>query len=303
MTNTYTDSITYLKQPTGLQLSNYVGISARLQAQVAQGATSLSIPNTMTLALNTYDPVYVCDGPSSEIVQAGAYVAPGATSIPLLAGTAYGHNAGTPFCTDGVSGSLGEQIFTASRRIEDEICFQALWSTTYTSEVLTMPTMRAALDNQNNIHFRPRHFPITALSAMSIKTTQLASTSYDTTQAIIDADQQTVDIPLLAALSTNGQPAQGSPWMWPALSRQINAWITITYTSGFAAGTLPKAVEQACGLLVSDAFVPLQNPIGADSIKQGDQMATFMIRGDVSGESVLFKRVRKMLQPYTMESF
>lgn len=302
MTNTYTDCITYSKQPTGLVLAGYIGNIARIGA-TALGATSLTVP-ALTVALSEYDSVYVFDGPSSEELMvgvAGAIV--GATSIPLLNPTVYAHNAGTPYCTDGTSGSLGEQIFTASKWIEDDICYQSLWSTAYTGEILTMPTMRAALDNQQNLHFRPRHFPITALTSMSIKVNQLSSTSYDVTQAIIDADQQTVDVPLLAASGVNGIPQQGSPWLWPALGRSTNAWITIAYTAGFAVGAMPRPIARACGLLTSACFAQLVNPVGADQINQGKRQVQFMLRGDTSGESLLIKEAKGLLQAYVTESF
>lgn len=302
MTNTYIDCIAYSKQPTGLVLGGYIGNMAHMSA-AAQGATLLTVP-PLIVALNQYDAVYVFDGPSSEELQVGAGGAiVGATSIPLESATQYAHNAGIPYCTDGSSGSLGEQIFTASRWIEDDICYQSLWSTTYTGEILTMPTMRAALDNQFNLHFRPRHFPITALTSMSIKTSQLSATSYDTSQAIIDADQQTVDVPLMAALSTQGQPQQGSPWLWPGLSRSVNAWITITYTSGFVVGQLPRPIERACALLTSECFQQAENPMGAAEIAQNKRHVIFALRGDQSGESLLVKQAKKLLSAYVTQAF
>lgn len=300
MTNTYIDCISYSKQPTGLVLGGYIGNMARMSA-VLLGATSLTVP-PLAVALNQYDAVYVFDGPSSEELQVGAGGAiAGATSIPLLNPTQFAHNAGTPYCTDGTAGSLGEQIFTASRWIEDDICFQSLWQTAYTGEILTMPTMRAAIDNQQNLHFRPRHFPITALTSVSIKTSQLSSTGYDVTQAIIDADQQTVDIPLLSALSSQGQPQQGSPWLWPSLGRTTNAWVTIAYTAGFTA--LPRPVSRACTLLTSECFQQMENPMGAAEIAQNKRHVVFTLRGDQSGESLLFKQATKLLQAYITESF
>lgn len=303
MANTYIDSIAYLKQPTGLMLSGFVGNNSRLSANALVGATSLSVP-ALAVAVAQYDTVYVFDGPSSEKLQVGVGGAGiGATSIPLQAATTLAHSAGTVYCTDGAQGSLGEQIFIVSGRIDNEICHQALWQTAYTNEILTMPTMRAAMDNQRNLHFRPRHFPITTLTSMAVMTSQVASTSYDVTQAIIDSDQQTVDVPNVAALSTNGQPAQGSPWMWPSLQRNTNAWIVLAYTAGFPLGALPEPVVRATTLLVSDCFLETENPVGADSITQGKRAVTFVLRGDLSGESLLMKRAKALLQPYVMEGF
>lgn len=300
MTNTYTDCIAYQKAPTGLVLDSFIGNIGRMSAAVA-GATSITVPAT-TVALVHYDAVYVFDGPNSEVLIVGASGAiVGATSIPLEAPTQYAHVAGTPYCTDGSDGSLGEQIFTASKWIEEEICFQALWSTTYTGEILTAPTMRAALDNQCNLHFRPRHFPISALSAITVKTNALNATPYDPTQAIIDADQQTVDLALQAVISS--QSSQTSPWLSTSLTRSSNAWITITYTAGYAVGSLPRPIARACTLLVSDLFTPLENPVGASAIQQNKRRVEFSPRGDVSGESALYKEAVKLLGPYITQSF
>lgn len=302
MTSTYIDHITYLKQPTGLTLTTYVGNNARVSAASA-GATSLTVPAT-TVALVQYDPVYVFDGPNSEVLAVGAAGAvQGATSIPLQSATQFAHAAGTPYCTDGTAGSLGQQIFVASRWIEDDICHQALWSTAYTGEILTMPTMRASIDNQRNLHFRPRHFPVTALTSISIETNTQAVITLVPTSAIIDSDQQTVDIPMLAATSSGNQANQGSPWLWQGIGRQSNAWLTLAYTAGYASGALPAAITRACALLTSEMFTPLVNPVGADSINQGKRAVTFVVRGDTSGDSLLVKQAKQLLQPYIAESF
>lgn len=303
MVSTYIDPIAYLKQPTGLTLSAYVGDVGRI-ASCSAGATSLTVTSALTgIALNQYDSFYVFDGPNSEQLQVGSGGANvGATSIPLQAATAYPHVGGTVYCTDGTSGSLGEQIFIASRWIEDDICHQALWQTAYTNEILTMPTMRAAIDNQQNIHFRPRHFPITTLTSLSIMTVQGNSISYDPTAAIIDSDQQTVDIPLLTSVGGN-QANQGNPWLWRTVNRTGNAWLTLAYTAGFAVGALPPPITRACTLLTSECFSTLVNPTGADQINQGKRSVMFMLRGDTSGESLLIKNAVKYLTPYIAESF
>lgn len=306
MSNTYLDPFQYQQQATGLILSSFVGNIGRLSQAAQAGVTSLSITPALTVALNQYDNVYLFDGPNSEIVQVGSPgAAQGSTSIQVLqAPTQFAHSSGVIFCTDGTLGSLGQQIFTASQWIEDDICFQALWATTYVGEILTLPTMRAALDNQGNLHFRPRHFPITALSAISIKTSQQQVYSYDPTQAIIDSDQQTVDIPVLALIGTTGNQAQTNTW-YPSvpITRQTTGWITINYTSGFAQGALPWPVTRACTLLTSECFVQLENPIGADSITQGKRAVTFAIRGDTSGESLLVKQAKQLLSKYIMQTF
>lgn len=301
MTSTYIDCIHYTKQPTGVSLANYIGNMGRLTSASLASATSLTV-QPLSVPQVQYDDLYIFDGPNSEVVQVGsAGASVGATSIPLQAATQYAHAAGTPYCTDG-AGSLGAQLFTASRDIED-ICHQSLWSTTYTGEILTMPTMRAAIDNQCNLHFRPRHFPITALTSLSIQQNQQYVVNLDQTQAIIDADQMTVDIPNIATVATSQSLGQANPYLWQALNRTANAWITLTYTAGFALGQLPWAVTRAATLLTSECFVQLSNPLGADQITQGKRQVMFTMRGDTSGESLLRKQAESFLSPYIAQSF
>lgn len=306
MSSTYLDCFQYQQSPTGWNaaIATYLGNSGRLTNPCSAGATSLKVPATTT-ALSPYDALYLFDGPSSETLQVGSAGASiGVTSIPLQSPTQYAHAAGVAYCSDGVAGSLGQQIFTASQWIEDDICYQALWATSYTGEILTLPTMRAALDNQGNLHFRPRHFPITALSALSIQTSQQQLYAYDPTQAIIDSDQQTVDLPVLALIGTTGNQSQTNAW-YPTvpITRQTTGWITVAYTAGYATGALPWPIVRACTLLTSECFVQLENPIGADSITQGKRSVTFAIRGDTSGESLLVKQARQLLGKYIMQTF
>jgi len=303
LTNTYVDAITYQKAATGVSLTTLAGNIGRIQV-CAVGATSLTLVSAITVALTQYDAIYITDGPNSEILQAGVGgAAIGATTIPLQGATAYAHVGGTAYCTDGSVGSLGQALFESGRVVED-ICHQALWQTNYTGEILTMPTMRASIDNQWNLHFRPRHFPITALTSVSIQQNQTYIVSLDQTQAIIDSDQQTVDIPNVNALPS-GQQGQGSSqaYIWQPLSRTANAWITLSYTAGYPVGQLPWAVTRAAILLTSSNFAQLENPVGADQITQGKRSVIFTLRGDQSGESLLVKEAMKLLGPYIAESF
>lgn len=302
MINTYLDNLTYQNAATGIQTSSLVGNSGRL-SPVALGATSLTVVAPLTVALNQYDPVYIFDGPNSELLQVGSGGATiGATSIPLQAGASAAHAGGTAYCTDGTQGSLGQALCEASRWIED-ICHQALWSTTYTGEILTMPTMRASIDNQYNLHFRPRHFPITALSTITIQVNQTYTVPLDATQAIIDADQQTVDIPNVNYLNSGYPPTQGMGMVWYPISRQVNAWLSLTYTAGFAVGNLPWTVTRAAMLLTNEMFSQMENPIGADSIVQGKRNVNFVVKGDTSGDSLLVKQATKLLNPYITQAF
>lgn len=303
MVATYIDCLTYKNAATGLVLSGQYSNIGHISSCV-QGATSLTVTAGLSTALNQYDAFYLFDGANSEQLQVGSGgAAQGTTTIPLQAGTAFAHAGGTPYCTDGTQGSLGQAIFEASRWIED-ICYQALWSTAYTNEILTMPTMRACIDNQNNLHFRPRHFPITTFTSISLKTSNQYSVSYDPTQAIIDSDQQTVDVPIWAVTSSGGSgPSQTVLWQNVPMTRQSNAWITLAYTAGYAQGSLPMAVQRAAMLLTSEMFSQMTNPLGNDEINQGKRRVVFTLRGDQSGESLLVKQANKLLNPYITQAF
>jgi len=309
MVSTYLDFVQYQKAPTGLVTSGMVGNALRLSGAVVAGQTALPVMPASGGAgsgadLYQFDSIYLFDGSNSEVVTVAADAPFPVTSVTLQApGFQFNHGQYVLCCSDGPDGSLAEQIFTASRWIED-ICYQALWQTVYTGEILTMPTMRAALTNQGGLHFRPRHFPITALSALTMQSTPNNIVAYDTSQAIIDSDQQTVDITDLVPLPNQQNTSQvTNPYTPPGVSRRSDAWLTLTYTAGFAAGALPWSVARACVLLTSDCMGQLSNPVGADTMHMGKRGINFMLRGDFSGESLLRKQAMSLLAPYIAQSF
>ncbi len=303
MPSTYLDCFQYQQQPTGFSVAGYIGNQFRFSADQPIG-TTLTVPaSAIQSALSPYAFLYIFDELNSEIVQVATETPVSSTSITLVSPTQYTHNTGVAVCSDGPKGSLGQQIFTSSQWIED-ICHQSLWDSTYSDEILTLPTMRAAYDNQWNLHFRPRHFPITHLASITLKASNNFVVTLDHTQAIIDADQQTVDLPnTYTTNSTIPQTAQYGYPFFASINRTRNAWITLEYTSGYPSGQLPWTIQRACTLLASEMYVQLSNPIGADSITQGKRAVTFAIRGDTSGDSLLVKQAVKLLAPYIAESF
>lgn len=303
MPSTYIDAITYTRANTGLNLTAQTGNLGRIEACDAD-AGAIITTSPITVLLPGYDAVYIFDGGKSEILtMAAPGAAVGDTGLTLLHPTQYAHDAGTVYCSDGTSGSLGQAIFEASQTIED-ICHQSLWATAYTGEKLTAPTMRAAIDNQLNLHCRPRHFPLSSLDAIAIQTTTFDTQSYDPAQAIIDADQMTIDIPLLAAVTpVSPGPGVGYPWLWNGVSRQSNMWVILGYTAGYAAGNLPQSIVRACALLTSDVFVQVSNPIGAIEIKQGKRDVKFASERDTSGQNLLYKQALNLLEPYITQVF
>lgn len=308
MISTYIDYLTYSRSNTGIVTSALVGNSLRLSSSVAAGATTLPVMPASggtgsTADVLMFSQLYIFDGASSEIVTVGADATFPATSVTLLApGCVYAHAQYVLCCSDGAQGSLATAIFEASRWLED-ITHQSLYAATYTNEILSMPGMRASIGNQSNLMFRPMHFPITALSALSIQWGGTsAAFSYDATQAVIDSQQRTVNVTNLIQLPGGSAPPT-SPWPGQPLARSANASVTITYAAGFAASALPWAVTRAATLLTNAVLSLSSNAIGADQIRQGKREVVFTMRGDISGESLLLKQAAMLLSVYTQQVF
>lgn len=302
MPSTYSDIFAMIRQPSGIVLANTYANAFRFAIPQPAGTTRLNVPaNAVTTTINAYDQVYLFDGLNSEIVQVSTAASPGASSLSLVNPTQFTHQAGVSACTDSTQGSLAAQIFTASQWIED-ICRQSLYVSTYSGEVLSMPSMRAAIDKDEVLWFRPRHFPITSLTALSIQTSQQFTVTYDPTQAIIDSERLLVSIPTLNALGSTQATqavAAGYTQITPLLGRNTRAWLTITYNSGYTA--LPSVINRACALLTGVCFAQMYNSIGADQVVEGERNVTYTMRGDQSGESLLEKEAKRLLQPYVME--
>jgi hypothetical protein len=262
------------------------------------GATTLPIiAPGITTTLNLYDRITIFDGPNSEVVT--VTVSTDTTGIQSVqcSPLTFAHVAGTPLCSDGVMGSLADQIVDASAEMENYL-LQSLFQTTYT-ETLRMPSPRASIDNQQMLVFRPRHFPVSVESGITIKQNNATPVSYDATQAIIDGGQQVVCVPWLVAGSGGGSTYS----LLPAISRSTNLFLTITYTAGYPATSMPGDIREACMLLTSDILAKRLNPLGAVDITSGDRRVAAVLRGDLTGESLLVKRAFKLLDNYSIQSF
>lgn len=295
--NTYLSWFDWSRTTTGLEWQSLIGCSGRINAATV-GATILTVTPPLAVSLRQYDLLTIYDGSSSENVTVQAVAGAGTTTITISA-TQYAHVAGTPYSTDGVLGSLADQIIKASQELET-ICRQSLFLSTYTNEMLALPTMRAAIDNQFALHFRPRHWPVQTLTALSITTVPNNSISYDPTQVIIDSDKQICSMPNLQPLPLPGS-GQGPYPIWNVPSRYRQAQVTITYTAGFS--VMPADVTEAAVLLVSDILAKRLNPVGGADITSGDRRIATVLRGDFSGESLLYKKAQRILNNYTMQSF
>jgi len=306
--NTYLDQLDFIRATSGLEYQSLIGNSTRFTSTQAAAATALSVPasgtGSVTVQLNYFDRITIFDGSNTEVVQVGsAGAAVGATSIPLLSGTslAFSHAVGVAWCSDGTIGSLADQIVDASAWVET-FCNQALLLTTYTNELLAMPTMRASINNRGGLHFRPRHWPIQSLSALSVETQPGVSIAYDPTQVFIDSDKQICSMPYMQPLVVQG-PSQTPYPTFPVYDRRTEAQLTLTYQAGYAYSTLPGDIKEAGVLVVSDFLAKRHNPVGAAQINSGGTQIVTVLRGDTTGESMLIKRAMKILIKYAMESF
>jgi hypothetical protein len=296
--NTYISWFDYQRSTTGLEYLSLLGNTGRLSGTTTLGSTTLNVIPNLTVQINQYDIITIFDGSNSENVTATGTALVGASTIPVTA-TQFAHVAGTPFSTDGVLGSLAEAIIRSSQYLET-ICKQSLFQTTYTNEQLAMPTMRASIDNQYALHFRPRHWPIQSLTALSITTTVGDTIQYDPTQVIIDSDKQICSMPNMQPLPLPGSGQAPYP-IWNVTGRYREAQVTITYVAGFS--TLPSDVIEASVLLTSDILAKRENPIGALDVSSGTRHISAAIRGEATGDSILFKRARKILDNYTVQAF
>ncbi len=304
MTVAYLSHIDYVNAPEGLEYSSLLGNSLRLSSAVVAGATSLPVQpagsgGTSTNSdLSQFDLITIYDGLSSEQVMVASDTAFPASSIPLLApGCLYAHAQYTPCSSKGVVGDLGTEILKASAWLEN-ITRQSLWSTTQT-ETMNMPSMRASIDNQQVLRIRTKQYPITAVTGISIATNSSNAIAYDPTQAFIDANES-ISVPQLLV---NGPSSSTYSIITPQVSRQMNAYLSITYTAGYTSANMPMDVRDAAILLTSALLARRENPGGHDQVKEGQGMIVATLRGDVSGESLLVKEARGKLANYTLRIF
>jgi hypothetical protein len=297
MTNCYISQFDYQRSPSGLESSSLIGNSMRLSALATIGTTSLSVTPATTVDLKQFDRITIFDGPNSEVVIVNADTNQPSTSVPLQTGTLFQHAANTPMCSDGILGSLADQIMDASAELE-AIAYQSLFQATYTNEVLQLPSMDASITNRNILMFRPKHIPVTALSSIVLQQRQNATTTFDPTQAFIDASQQYVKIPVLNGVGPSGQVF----WPQQPMDRTADQWLTISYTAGFAPSALPADIRDAAVLLTSDILSRRYNPTGADSLTENRKTLVAVLRGDFSGESLFYKQARRKLSKYTRKA-
>ena len=296
MVNLYITPFEYKRAPTGQETASLIGNLGRLSTTLTAGQTTMSVVPNLAVTLSQYDLVTIFDGANSEVVTVGAAGASGGTSSVPISAAQFTHAAGTVYCSDGTLGSLSEAITIASGMVED-ICFQSLMQANYT-DTLNLRTMNAAITNEGIISIQPRHFPVTAVSAITLETSVNSIFTIDVTQAIIETRQRLVNVPVVSQV-INGQPTTMS--LRPPLNQSASGFANITYTAGFTYANLPWTVKQACILLTSLSLSDRVNPTGAAQYQSGKVNTQVYLRGDTSAESSLFKRAEGLLELYKRE--
>jgi len=293
MVNTYITPFEYKRATTGQETASLLGNLLRLSSGVSAAGTSLPVTPNTTVNLAVGDPVWIFDGSSSEMVTVTATTNAGASSIPVTA-LAFNHFTNTALCSDGTNGSLGQAIEAGSAEVEN-ICLQPLLQTTYT-ETLQLRTMAASINSDRALAIRPRRFPVQSVSALSMGADVASLLSYDATQAIIPSNQRRITVPTL--LSVGGSGSNSLVNILPPFNQTSAGYVQFTYVAGFAYNNLPWDVKQAAVLLTSHVLATRQNATGAAQVRMGDRQIEAYLRGDLTGETGLYKQAFALLVPY-----
>ena len=278
--STYVDIFAFLRATTGLETASLIGNKGRLSSDVAIGATSLPVVPNITIALNQFDQITIFDGASSEVVEVGANTSAGSSNIPLLQPLQSAQPQYATYCSDGASGSLGDQIASASSWIE-VIAQQSLFQQTY-NETLHLPSLSASIDNQGALVFSPRHFPVQSDSAITIESSTMDPITYDASQVIFDSAKNLVTVPWLAPVGSGGGSGNVALWSPPPYSRRQNLYLQVTYVAGY--NPLPPDIRDCAILRTSSILARRQNPTGAIHIVMGKRTQSWNAGKDIANQ-------------------
>jgi len=293
--NTYISAHDYNRAVTGQEKASLYGTLMRISGTgVTAGQTALPVTPSLLVPVNQYDLITIFDGSNTEEVVVQSTANAGTTSVTVSA-FAFNHAAGTSCCSDGASGSLAQAIEIASGHLES-ITQQSLLQQSY-SETYNLRTMEANITNDWTLSIRPRHFPVSSVTALSLETSVATVLTVDPTQAIIETRKRLVNVPVISQVGTGPT----SLILRPPLDRTSAGFVNMTYTAGFAYSSLPWDIKQACILLTSTVLSDRWNPTGAADYQSGKVHTTVFLRGDLSGEIALYKRAEALLAPYTRQ--
>lgn len=293
-TNAYLDIGDVLRAGINQETASLLGLSTTLTASVAAGATSLNVASSAGWAAG---PVWLLDGPSSELAQVTA--APTGATLTLAApGAQQAHAAGVSVSQAGTAGALAETILRASAWIEN-YCRQgapgdrSLYALARV-ERWGVPGPHAWFEPDGALVVRPGHFPLQALTALTIETAPGVSLALDSAQIETPSGGRLIEAPA-SAFTGAGMGNVG-------LSQSSRAWVSLSYTGGPATpGAVPYDLRQACLWVVSELLGQRRNPTGAATVRMGGFELQARPRVDPSADSILLTQAKAALQAYRVE--
>lgn len=297
MSNTYISCFDYVRAATGQETASLVGNVMRLSGTHTAGALSLTVTPATTVDLSQYDRITIFDGSSTEVVIVSADTPMPATALSIQTALAFNHADGTACCSDGPSGSLADEIVSASDMLEDA-CLQPLLQHTNT-DVLSLQTMRAAVDNAGVLTLRPMQFPVQSVSALTVTLPSGTVITLDATRAFLDSGGQIVTF---QQLIPTGSVPFGSPFQ-TTLTQRLRGTVSLTYVAGYAYAALPPRVKKAAILFTSELIGRRSNPLGAEMVQLGKKMFKMSVSSDASAMSGLTKQAHDLLSSWKQENW
>lgn len=288
--NAYIDVATFLASAPSAATSGILGANTSLASASAVGASTLTVDSSQ--GVTPGQPLYLFDGPNTEIVRADpTNPTPTATSIALATGstTRFAHSAGVNVATGGPRLSLPQFILQACGWVEN-YCQQGVMGdrsllSHSRTERLRMPSTRAKIDPWYSLAVRPRAFPISAVTALAIDFGAGATQTLDTSAIELDATGRSFVLPYVQPLGLSQGVGALALLSGPPVLRGDQAWCVVTYTAGFVWPNLPWNLQTATCLATQEYLAALQNPTGAAMIRQGDVQISQRLRGSGGKES------------------
>jgi hypothetical protein len=305
----YVDVPAFVRGAMGIETASLLGGNSQLASAAAQGATSLVVADGTNFAAGVG---WILDGASSELITIASVS--GAT-LTLGEGTQAAHGAGVCVATGGASGSLAEALVRASAWVEgycghgrpgnasDPLLFALSRSERY-----RLPGPHATLDPAGVLTVRPLHFPVQAVSALTLDWGLGQTWTLDVTQLEFPGTARSFDVPPpLPVTGTTG--FVGAPGGWPrawsdiALSRSGPLWVALTYIGGLTASALPYDFVQAVSWVACHLLGYRENPTGAAERRMGKKALVSRLRGDLGDESLLLADAKRALAGYRNQPF
>lgn len=276
-----------------------LGYAAGVTTFTIVDATGFDVLNTPSATAPVEG--WILDGLNSEEV-----IITGITSkvVTLASGTLAAHANKTCFASAGVAGCLADIIVQASREV-DNICKQgpdgvldrSLYAVSRT-EIYEAPYGLAEFTIDSALAIHPYHFPVQSVATVTAQVGAMSPIGINTQYAYYPNGAREIKIPRTQPTGTMTLTS-----LYASFSRNAETAITLTYVGGPIVGatfaSVPQDIQRACMFLVNDNLESLRkNPDGAASRRRGDEFFQFEIKGDFTGNSLLWKKAEARLKPW-----